>query len=170
MRIFQQSLALPSFHPTSALHCHDARQALRLACMEASLTPTCAGQTQAWSHGRLMSLLLQSSTAPEARRHQFHLPHLCQQMMDPRDQPYCALNIHQKEDTHPQWVEPEWASLKIGYIRIQYIICWQCHTLGAHPPPSDTPTSIHSFAKSLFLMAKIHFFNMFQGWNEVELL
>ena len=84
LQFFQQSLGLPRFHSASAFHSHDARRALRLACMKTSLTPTCAGQTQAWSDGRSVSLLLQSSTAPEARSHQFHLLHLCQQMMDPR--------------------------------------------------------------------------------------
>jgi len=54
--------------------------------MKASLTPTCAGQTQAWSDWRSVSLLLQSSTAPEARPYQFHLKQLYQQMMDPRSQ------------------------------------------------------------------------------------
>ena len=84
LRFSQQSLGLSSFHSASAFHSHDARRALRLACMKASLTPTCAGQTQAWSDWRSVSLLLQSSTAPEARPHQFHMLHLCQQMMDPR--------------------------------------------------------------------------------------
>ena len=84
LRFFQQSLGLPSFCSASAFHSHDSRRALRLACMKASLTPTCADQTQAWSDWRSVSLLLQSSTAPEARPHQFHMLHLCQQMMDPR--------------------------------------------------------------------------------------
>ena len=78
--IFQQSLALPRFDQAPAFDSHDARRALHLACMEASLTPTCAGHTQACSEGRSMSLLLQSSTAAEDQPHQFHLLHLCQQM------------------------------------------------------------------------------------------
>ena len=84
LRFFQQSLGLPSFHSASAFPSHDARRALRLACMKASLTPTCAGHIQAWNDWRSVSLLLQSSTAPEARPYQFHLLQLCQQMMDPR--------------------------------------------------------------------------------------
>ena len=80
--IFQRLLALPRFHSASVLHSHDARRALRLACMEVSPTPICAGHIQAWSGRRLMSLLLQSSTAAEDRPHHFHLLHLCQQMFD----------------------------------------------------------------------------------------
>ena len=45
--MFQPSLAIPRFDSASALHSRDARQALRLACMEASQTPTSTGHTQA---------------------------------------------------------------------------------------------------------------------------
>ena len=82
--IFQQFLALSRFYRGSAFDSCDARRALRLAYMEASLTPTCAGHTQAQSAGALLPLLLHSSTAPEDRPHQFHPLHLCQQMMNPR--------------------------------------------------------------------------------------
>ena len=44
---FQQSLALPRFDPASAFHSHDAWRALRLADMEAPLTPISTGPTQA---------------------------------------------------------------------------------------------------------------------------
>ena len=45
--MFQPSLALPRFDSASALHSRDAWRALRLACMEASRTPTSTGHTQA---------------------------------------------------------------------------------------------------------------------------
>ena len=79
LRFFRKSLGLPSLHSVSVFHSHDARRALRLACMKDSLTPSCAGQTHAWSNWRSVSLLLQSNTEPEARPYQFHL-HLCQLM------------------------------------------------------------------------------------------
>ena len=49
MRFLQQSLGLPSFHPVSVFYSRYARRALRRPCMKDSLTPTCAGHTQAWS-------------------------------------------------------------------------------------------------------------------------
>ena len=82
LRFFQQSLGLPSFHPVSVFFSRYARRALRRPCMKDFLTPTCAGHIQAWSDSRSVSLLPQSSTAPEARSYQLHLLHLCQQMMD----------------------------------------------------------------------------------------
>ena len=87
--ISQQSLALPRFDSASGLHSCDARRALHLACMEAFATPTCEGHTQAWSEERLMSPLLQSSTAHGDRPHQFHLQQLCQQRMYP-----CSHGVH----------------------------------------------------------------------------
>ena len=97
--IFQQSLAFPRFDSSSALNSCDAGRALRLACMEAFATPTCAGHTQAWSEGRLMSPLLQSSTTHEDRPHQFHLLHLCP-VDDVSTQPWCARDICQKLHIH----------------------------------------------------------------------
>ena len=45
--IFQQSLALSNFDQRLVFDSCDARRALRQACMEVSLTQTCAGRTQA---------------------------------------------------------------------------------------------------------------------------